>query len=644
MPPLAADAAAPADIAAEAPTVPADAAASTRAPATRTPAAKAVPAAGETVAGYTILRELGRGAFAVVWLARQEAVGRLVALKLSSVPGVEGRSLARLDHPHVVRVYDERTLDPPGGAAPHAAPRRLLAMEYCPGGTLEAVVEAVWDAQDHGDERGGGEPAGGALVLECADRAAVRSGQLPPERSAARRALAGDDWPRAVARLGIGLAEGLHAAHARGVLHRDVKPANVLLSAEGLPKLADFNLSGFENPCGFEPPAGGRSGDAAAFGGTPAYMAPEQRRALDPADRFAAADLDGRADLYALAVLLWELRHGERPDPEAPRGPRPAASPADRALHGVLNRTLSADRDARPATGAALAGALRLCLHPGAAGYFHPAPGGARAALLRLPAWLAAAAIILLPNAAAGMFNYAYNVSRILDRYPTLEHRFEATMTAVNAVAYPLGTGLLVYFTRPLSRGLRAARAGREPDAALRDDGLRDDGLREEAVRAAWNLGRRAALLGAGLWGAAAAIYPLALRIGHPEFAAADMLHFFFSLILCGGIAATAPFFAGSAAGALLYYPVLIGRTVRDPALPRRAAALRRSGGRYLLVAAGVPLLAAALAAAREPVDRGLLFGTLGATAAGVAAAFWSYQRFEDALARLRAAVADGEG
>ena len=111
--------------------------------------------------------------------------------------------------------------------------------------------------------------------------------------------------PRPFAGLGIQLAQALDYAHHQGVLHRDVKPANVLLSADGSPKLADFNISFCSQLDGASP--------AAYFGGSLAYMSPEQIEACNPAHDRQPQDLDGRSDLYALAVVLWELLYGERP-------------------------------------------------------------------------------------------------------------------------------------------------------------------------------------------------------------------------------------------------------------------------------------------------------------------------------------------
>ncbi len=83
----------------------------------------------------------------------------------------------------------------------------------------------------------------GARLLEVIDRNLAERGDSPPSDSSLRHRLATASWPQAVCWLGSRLAMALAYAHQRGVLHRDVKPANVLLAADGTPKLADFNIS-----------------------------------------------------------------------------------------------------------------------------------------------------------------------------------------------------------------------------------------------------------------------------------------------------------------------------------------------------------------------------------------------------------------
>ena len=246
-------------------------------------------AAGDTIDDFELLAELGAGAFAKVFLARQKSMQRTVAVKISADQGTEPQTLAQLDHDHIVRVYDQRLLP--------ERKLRLLYMQYIAGGTLQQVIQRV--RQTPPEERTGG------LILDVVDAGLEKRGDTRPTLSPARHWLATATWPEAVCWIGSKLARALDYSHKRGVLHRDVKPANVLLTAEPSPKLADFNISFSAKVAGATP--------AAYFGGSLAYMSPEQLEACNPAHERSADDLDGRSDIYSLGVLLWELLTGHRP-------------------------------------------------------------------------------------------------------------------------------------------------------------------------------------------------------------------------------------------------------------------------------------------------------------------------------------------
>ena len=142
-------------------------------------------------------------------------------------------------------------------------------------------------------------------MLEAVDASLARRGELPPAASAARQQWAARSWPATVCALGAKLAAALDYAHGHGVLHRDVKPANVLLTAEGEPLLADFNVGCCSKLDG--------AGPAAFFGGSLPYMAAEHLEAFNPDHPRPPESLDGRADAFGLVVTLWELLTGDRP-------------------------------------------------------------------------------------------------------------------------------------------------------------------------------------------------------------------------------------------------------------------------------------------------------------------------------------------
>lgn len=269
-----------------------------------TPEPAATPDA-DAAADYDILSELGRGSMGVVSLARQRSLDRLVALKVVATGGRptawlearllrEARAAAALNHPHIVAVYD---------IGRHAQ-GAYFAMEYCAGGDLRERLRA----------RPLAPPAAASLVRKLADAVAT--------------------------------------AHAAGVIHRDLKPGNVLLTEAGEPKISDFGLTST---------AGGgdltRTGEVA---GSPSYLAPE---ALDPASRPAPAQ-----DIYGLGAILYECVTGRAPFVGAstaailaqiaradPPPPRLLLRTLPRDLDTIILKCLAKAPAARYATAAALA-------------------------------------------------------------------------------------------------------------------------------------------------------------------------------------------------------------------------------------------------------------------------------------------------
>jgi len=233
--------------------------------------------AGLALGRYRLVRELGRGGMAIVWLARDEELQRPVALKLLR-PGLaleerhadrfrrEALAIAKLRHPGVVQIHDV------GSAQGY----HYLAMEYVEGPSLATVIAAL--PADRRRAWSGAELARAAGIPGLAERS--------------------DTLETACARLFARVAEALHAAHGLGLVHRDVKPSNILLRRDGGPVVADFGLAKAEGD-----PALSISGDTL---GTPYYMSPEQAW-------LAETRVDHRTDVYSLGVTLYEALAGRRP-------------------------------------------------------------------------------------------------------------------------------------------------------------------------------------------------------------------------------------------------------------------------------------------------------------------------------------------
>ncbi|MCE5292281.1 MAG: serine/threonine protein kinase, partial [Nocardiaceae bacterium] len=245
--------------------------------------------AGDQLEDFDLIAQLGEGAFARVFLARQRSMQRIVAVKVSQDHGTEPQTLAQLDHDYIVRVFDQRIV--PGTGL------RLLYMQYLSGGTLHDLLHRVREFEP--------ENRSGQLLLDSVDASLRSRAEIRPSESQTRALVASLSWPETVAWLGRRLAEALDYADKVGVLHRDIKPANILLSSEGVPKLADFYISLARSI--------GNTSRVAYFGGSLAYMSPEQLEACHPDHLRSAGDIDTRSDLYSLGVVLWELLTGTRP-------------------------------------------------------------------------------------------------------------------------------------------------------------------------------------------------------------------------------------------------------------------------------------------------------------------------------------------
>jgi serine/threonine protein kinase len=294
------------------------------------------PELGERFGGFRLRSVLGHGGAARVYLANDEDLGdREVALKVSPDRGDEPSIQGRLDHAHIVPVLSV--------ARPPETGLRGLCMPYRPGLSLDRVIDRV-------------DPAARPRHARVLRDVLIPEGR--PESEAFRDSPgwhgfpSGGTYADGVAWVGATLARALGYAHARGILHRDVKPANVLLTLRDGPQLLDFNLA--------HDPHASRQAEAALRGGTLPYMAPEQLEAfLDP-ERWQG--VGPAADLYSLGLVLRELLTGRRPaapDPSLPlpraiaemldrraepapslRAPNPQVPPA---LDAVIRRCLAAD-------------------------------------------------------------------------------------------------------------------------------------------------------------------------------------------------------------------------------------------------------------------------------------------------------------
>ncbi|MBL8943405.1 MAG: serine/threonine protein kinase, partial [Myxococcales bacterium] len=282
------------------------------------------------IAQYHVLRQIGGGGMGLVFAAWDPSLDRVVAIKVLRDPWApasgealrrEALALARLRHPNVVSVFEVGEHDG----------QVYLAMEYVEGQTLRAWLQA-WAAA--------------------------------PKRDV-RRLLA----------VFVEAARGLAAAHAAGLVHRDVKPENVMIDADGRVRLMDFGLARADGRAAPTPVATARDGDSddvpvttsadsRGLVGTPAYMAPEQFDGVAPT---------AATDQFALCACMFEALYGRRARPgrmeaAAVLATTPVAFPTDRRvprrLQAIVARGLSIAPDQRWPSMAALAEVLGRLQRP----------------------------------------------------------------------------------------------------------------------------------------------------------------------------------------------------------------------------------------------------------------------------------------
>lgn len=268
---------------------------------------------------YDITGTLGRGAMGVVYQARDPLIERTVAIKTVACAALsekeaaefeqrffrEAKSAGRLNHPNIVTVYD---VGRDGDLA-------WIAMEFLAGRSLRDLLDA-------------GEP-------------------LAPGR---------------IVGIGAAVADALAFAHARGIVHRDVKPANIMVLDSGVVKLADFGIA--------QLPGSGLTMTGAVLG-SPKYMAPEQ---------ISGHKADGRSDIFSLGVVLYELLAGKSPFEgenlhaamyqvvhKEPPPPSTCRDGQTNAFDAIIAKALAKDPAARYQDAAALATDLRRALREAAA-------------------------------------------------------------------------------------------------------------------------------------------------------------------------------------------------------------------------------------------------------------------------------------
>jgi CRP-like cAMP-binding protein len=262
---------------------------------------------------YKIVKEFGKGSMGVVYQAHDPQIGRPVALKVLRQDRVtsetfvlrfikEAKSIGRLSHPNIVKIHD----------IGQGLGTIYIAMEFLDGEPLDKVVE--------------------------------------------KRRLS----LKEIVNWGIQMAEALDYAHRKGVVHRDIKPGNIIIQPNNQIKIVDFGIAHIEDP---SMPQQTKAGEIL---GTPAYMSPEQ---------FSSQPVDGRSDLFSLGIILYELATGKRPFGgdnlsaifssvtfETPAEPARINPNIPQNLSQIIMKCLEKMPEERFERGKSLADALKNCL------------------------------------------------------------------------------------------------------------------------------------------------------------------------------------------------------------------------------------------------------------------------------------------
>ncbi len=320
---------------------------------------QAASLAGRTLGGFRLLREIGRGGMGVVYEAVQIPLRRHVALKvlpahLTLLPDAvsrfrrEASMAARLRHPGIVQIHE----------IGHAEGAHFFAMEFVEGAPLSDVLDRMRQ-EDRASLDGG--RVGAAVSSAAHGRVEFPA---PPEGEERRARTPSSAWNRSyietVCRLTAQVADALEHAHEAGILHRDVKPSNILVREDGSTVLTDFGLAREEGL-----PSLTRTGE---FAGTPYYVSPEQAMAR-------RMRVDHRTDVYSLGVTLYELLTLRRPFEgttsqevlgkiitKEPTNPKRFNPLLPRDLVTIVLKAIEKDADRRYLTAADFAADLRAFL------------------------------------------------------------------------------------------------------------------------------------------------------------------------------------------------------------------------------------------------------------------------------------------
>ena len=427
---------------------------------------------GRTVSHYRIREELGRGGMGVVYLAEDTLLGRKAALKfmpteLAEHPEAlerfkrEARAASALNHPNICTIYE---VGESGG-------RPFIAMELVEGQTLKQLIDA-----------GGGSPRKAAVPADSEEERAPQGAPLPTDK---------------ILEIAIQIADALQAAHSNGIIHRDIKPGNIMINKRDHVKVLDFGLAKLmdsaaavaegqvsaderatisDEPTMTAPPEHlTRTGSTL---GTLAYMSPEQVR---------GEKVDARTDLFSFGLVLYEMATGRQAFAgetaavvheailhRTPAPPRQLNPGLPAKLEQIINKSLEKDRDQRYQSASDLRTDL-MRLRP-------------ETAIVSSPRWRPKAAVLGFALLASGVFAYFFVLPL---RVPKIVGYAPITTDGKNKICGMLTDGSRLYFTvgGPLLTTYQVSVSGGEAKVAFTFNGCPTDISRDGSEFLATTLG-----------------------------------------------------------------------------------------------------------------------------------------------------------
>lgn len=236
---------------------------------------------GEKIDDYVIERKLGQGGVAAVYLSKQISLDRLVAIKVCPNEGNEARTIAQLEHDHIVSVYSETRI-----AANHV---RYISMQYIAGLNFEELLAQL-----------NSPSISGQSVLEILEKSSSGNDVFRPSDLKFRDQISKMTYLEVCFWWSAKLLGAINFAHHKNILHLDIKPSNILINLYGRPFLSDFNVSQLGSNL--------QRGTSECFGGTTGYMAPEQAAVFTETDKsIALSKLDSRADVYSFGRVFKDM-------------------------------------------------------------------------------------------------------------------------------------------------------------------------------------------------------------------------------------------------------------------------------------------------------------------------------------------------